>query len=46
MDLREKSNTQNDILQHLLSRCKMSVEDVQSEIENMRNQKYLENHMY
>ena len=37
---------QNDILQHLLLRCNMSVEDVQSEIKNMRNQKYLENHMY
>lgn len=46
MDLREKTNIPNDILQHLLLRCNMSVEDVQSEIENMRNQKYLENHMY
>lgn len=33
-------------LQYLLSRCKLSIEDVQSEMENMRNEKYLQSHLY
>lgn len=37
---------EKELLQFLLSRNKLSVEDVQCEMENMKNQKYLENHMY
>lgn len=33
-------------LQYLLSRCKLSIEDVQSEMENMRNERYLQSHLY
>ena len=33
-------------LQYLLSRCKLTIEDVQSEMENMRNEKYLRSHLY
>ncbi len=33
-------------LQYLLSRCKLTIEDVQSEMENMRNEKYLQSHLY
>lgn len=35
-----------ELLQYLLSRSKLTLEDVQSEIENMRNEKYLKSHMY
>lgn len=35
-----------EILQYLLSRSKLSIEDVHCEMENMRNEKYLQNHMY
>lgn len=38
--------SQNDVLQHLLLRCNMTVEDVQAEVENMRDKKYLETHLY
>lgn len=37
---------QTELLQFLLSRSKLSIEDVHCEMENMKNQKYLENHMY
>lgn len=37
---------QTALLQFLLSRSKLSIEDVHCEMENMKNQKYLENHMY
>lgn len=33
-------------LQYLLKRCKLSIEDVQSEMENMRNEQYLKSHLY
>ena len=34
------------LLQHLLNCCNLSIDDVQSEIENMNNQAYLKNHSY
>lgn len=37
---------ENEILRYILSHCKLSLEDVQSEIENMKNQAYLKNHSY
>ncbi len=37
---------QIELLQFLLSKSKLTVEDVHCEMENMKNQKYLENHMY
>ncbi len=44
MDLSETS--EQELLQHLLSRCKLSLEEVQSEMENMRNSRYLKNHSH
>lgn len=48
MDLREKSDSQNDILQYLLSHCKMSLDEIaiEIEIETMSNQKILAQHCY
>lgn len=37
---------EKEILCYLLSHCKISLEDVQSEIEDMNNQTYLKNHSY
>ena len=39
-------NPEQEVLQYCLSRCKMTMEDVQSEIKNMKDQKYLQNHLY
>lgn len=46
MDLREKTNIPNDILQHLLLRCNMSLDEIAEDMENMSNQKILEQHCY
>ena len=35
-----------ELLLFLLQKCNMSIEDVQSEIDDMRNKKYLETHSY
>lgn len=40
------TSIENQCLQYLLSRSKLTLEDVQSEIENMKNEKYLQNHKY
>lgn len=46
MDLRRKSDFQNDILQYLLSHCNMSLDEIAIDIETMSNQKLLEQHPY
>lgn len=38
--------SEQEMLQYCLNRCKMTMEDVQSEIKNMKDQKYLQNHLY
>lgn len=42
----ESPHQEIQCLQYLLKRCKLSIEDVQSEIENMRNEQYLKSHLY
>ncbi len=42
----EPPHQEIQFLQYLLKRCKLSIEDVQSEMENMRNEQYLKSHLY
>ena len=46
MDLRRKSDFQNDILQYLLNCSNMSLDEIAIVIETMNNQKLLEQHPY
>ena len=46
MDTLQNQDTQNDILQHLLSRCNMSLDEIAKDMESMSNQKILEQHCY
>lgn len=39
-------SSQNECLQYLLLHYKLTIEDVQSEIEGMKNKEYLQSHMY